>query len=218
MKKLLLVLSLPVLSAGLAMSIGNMHPVFAEDDNSEPEVSEVIESSEPIESEEEEEEVTEEELIDKFKAWAGQYVNGAMIANIVTWFCTSGVMGALVFVYNKYRKYKAMSLEDVAKLTKAQIENTVKECFDKLSVEQIDKIKNGLGEVEQAQETIMKVMVLMQDTSRKGKVALLDFLGSKTKSEEVKVMAEDLKGDLDTEIAKEEKVKDAVKEEYEKVF
>ena len=204
MKKLLLVLSLPVLAAALAFSTSGMVAVHAED-GEESEVVEVVDEE-------------EQSALDDVKNWLGQYIDSQMVANIITWCSEAGVLAGLLGVYIKYRKFKGKTIEDLVKLVKAEVGKYLTENFERLSEDKHAKIINAVADLEKAQETIMKVLVLMQDTTTKGKVALLDFLGSKTKNDEVKELAEETQVQLEEEVKKEEVVKEAVKEGYEKIF
>ena len=94
----------------------------------------------------------------------------------------------------------------------------LKENFDKLSAKEISKITKAITELEKSNETIMKVLVLMQDNTAKGKAALIEYLGSKTESEEVKQAVEVVNEKLVEKERKDEEVKDAVKNDYVKLY
>lgn len=213
MKKAFLLVSLPVIAAGLCLAVNNNSPMAVFAEGEEPEV---VEPAPEVETTEEETE--EKKALDTVKSWLSQHFDTQMVANIITWASEAGILGALLGVYIKYRRYKAKSLDELLDLFKKEIDKYFKDNFEKLSEEKLTGLVNALKDVENANETIMKVLVLMQDSTRKGRIALLDFLGSKTNNEEVKEAAEQLSEDLEEQEAKDEEVKDAVAGDYERIF
>lgn len=167
-------------------------------------------------------EVSEEEEFETFKEkvteYLGEYLEQSMVAKIITWAIDAGVLAALFFVYRKYSKYKHTTIEDMLAMFREQMEKWLKEKTDELSKEQITKITNAVNELEKSNETIMKVLVLMQDNTAKGKAALIEYLGSKTESEEVKKAVEVVNEKLVEKERKDEEVKDAVKNDYVKLY
>ncbi len=217
MKKLIL-LSLPVIVLGLGFAIANNPiPVYAEEEpiTSEP----VVDTSEP-EPVESEPELTEEEqsALDEVKGWLNQHLDKQMVANIITWVSEAGVLTGLLGVYIKYRKFKYKTLEDLVNLVKSEVGKYLTENFEKLSENQIKGIVESVDNLEKSNETIMKVLVLMQDSTKAGKVALLDFLGSKTENKEIKEMAENAGVELEEEVKAAEEIKEKVNKDYEKIF
>lgn len=217
MKKLFLLVSLPVVAAGLSLAIMNKPTVLYAEGESEPETSEPApeSSEEPVVVEEETE---ESKALDEVKAWLGQHLDKQMVANIITWCSEAGVLTGLLGIYIKYRKFKYKTLEDLVNLVKAEVGKYLTEAFNNLSEEKIKKLEGAVETLEQSNETMMKVLVLMQDSTKAGKVALLDFLGSKTNSKEIKEAAEEVTKELEEQKVKEDAVKEAVKEDYEKIF
>lgn len=167
-------------------------------------------------------EVSEEEEFETFKEevqeYLGEYLEQSMVAKIISWAVDAGVLAALFFVYRKYSKYKHTTIEDLMKMFETKMEKWLKEKTDELSKEQIAKITNAVNELEKSNETIMKVLVLMQDNTAKGKAALIEYLGSKTESEEVKQAVEVVNEKLIEKERKDEEVKDAVKNDYVKLY
>jgi len=219
MKKLFLLVSLPVVAAGLSLAIMNK-PTVLYAEGEEPETSEPApeSSEEPITSSEEPVETEESKALDEVKAWLNQHLDKQMVANIITWCSEAGVLTGLLGIYIKYRKFKYKTLEDLVNLVKAEVGKYLTEAFNNLSEEKIKKLEGAVETLEQSNETMMKVLVLMQDSTKAGKVALLDFLGSKTNSKEVKEAAEEVTKELEEQKVKEDAVKEAVKEDYEKIF
>ena len=173
---------------------------------------------------EDEPEVAEEQepTIDDFKAevqeWMSQYMEESMVVKIITWLIDGGVLSALFVVYLKYRKYKHTTVEDLTKQFSDKIGIWLKENFDKLSTEQIDKITKSVEDLEKSNETIMKVLVLMQDNTAKGKAALIEYLGSKTDSKEVKDAVLEVNEALEEQEQVKTKVNEKVEGEYEEIF
>lgn len=165
-----------------------------------------------------EEEITEETIKAKIEGYLANFMSESMVAKIIGWLVDAGVLGALLGIYLKYRKYKHNSLEDVVKSTKEMIDENLQKSIDNLSKEKIDKLVKSIETLEQANETIMKVLVLMQDNTSKGKVALLEYLGSKTQNEEVKEAVKDTQEELENALAKKEEVQSKVKDEYKEIF
>ena len=183
--------------------------VFAD----EPEVEEVPEVVDEAEV---------EPTIDEFKAeveqWLSQYMEESMVVKIITWLVDAGVLSALFVVYLKYRKHKSMTIEDLLNQFKEKMGEWLKENFDKLSKEEIDKLTNAIDDLEKSNETIMKVLVLMQDNTAKGKAALIEYLGSKTENKEVKDAVNDVSQTLEEQEKAVAEVKGKVAGAYEEIF
>lgn len=169
--------------------------------------------------------VAEEEVeptLDDFKAevqaWMSQYMEESLVVKIITWMVDAGVLSALFVVYLKYRKHKSMTIEDLLNEYKAKMGEWLKENFDKLSKDEIDKLTNAIDDLEKSNETIMKVLVLMQDNTAKGKAALIEYLGSKTDNKEVKDAAVEVSQALEEQEKVTAEVKGKVAGEYEEIF
>lgn len=169
--------------------------------------------------------VVEEEkepTIDDFKAevqeWLSQYMEESMVVKIITWLVDAGVLTALFAVYLKYRKYKHTTIEDLTKQFGDKVGVWLKENFDKLSEEQIATINQSIDNLEKSNETMMKVLVLMQDNTAKGRAALVEFLGSKTESEEVKETVAQVSETIQEQEKTNEEVKSKVADDYKEIF
>lgn len=176
--------------------------VKAEDVNNQPETAEI----------------TEEGITNKVKDFLGQYMDASLVAQIITWLVDAGVLTALLGIAVKYGKYKKSTVEDVIGTVKSEVGKYLKESFNDLSNSEVANIINKVGDLEKSMEVIMKVLVLMQDSSTKGKAALIDFLGSKTESKEIKETAEDVKTTLAIEEKVEEEVLEKVSNDYKDIF
>lgn len=171
-------------------------------------------------SETEENGLSEEEksALSEIKSKLSEKLDRELVENIIKWCFDSGILLALLGVYIKYRKAKFKTVEDLADLLKELVGKYIKENFEKLSSEEIKSLTNGLDKVEKSTETIMKVLVLMQDNTKQGKIALLDFLGSKTDNKEVKEASKEVTEELEKQEAKDAEVKKEVENDYEKIF
>lgn len=171
-----------------------------------------------VHAEEAEEEVTEEKFADKVKEYVGQYTGETLAIKIVGWLVDAGVLSGMFVVWLKYRKYKHNTVEEVIGAVKAEVGDYTKQAIDSLSEEEIKKIIDKVGDLENSIEVIMKVLVLMQNNTPEGKVALLDYLGSKTNNKEVKEQAVEEKAKIEEKIKKDDEVREKVAGDYEEIF
>lgn len=174
-----------------------------------------------------EEEIIQEGAIDQkdfeeFKAqvqqWLTQFMDESLVAKVISWLVDAGVLSALFFITVKYRKYKHTTIEDLMGAFKGNIKEYLGENFNQLSAVEIKKITGEIANLENSIETIMKVLVLMQDNTTKGKATLLEYLGSKTDSAEVKKATEEVNVVLAEKQEKEEVIKEKVNGEYQDLF
>lgn len=207
MNKVALLFMVPVITFGL--TFGEIK-----------ETSVVYSAGEETSSEVMVEEDTEDEqgALDEVKSWMSEHFNSQLVANIITWVSDAGLLMGLLGIYIKYKKIKGKTVEQLVGDVNANVLKVIEDNFDKMSVEKLAGLVKKVGNLEQSVETIMKVLVLMQDSTRTGKVALLDFLGSKTNNEEIKAKAEEVTAEIKQEEAKEQEVKEAVKEDYKEIF
>ena len=217
MRKKLLILPLATLALGLGtvLIVNNQTyalPTYAETTGSETTESEVIES-EVIESE-----LTEEGFIDQTKAFLSQYLDEQLVMSIINWAIDAGLLSILFGVYLKYRKYKSMSSNEIANEVKSVVDNAVKESVDKLTTEQLTGIYKGLENLEKGLDITNKALVLAQDKTAEGKIALLDLISERTKDESVKEAASEVKTKIEQEEKIKEEVSKEVKEDYTSIF
>ena len=163
-----------------------------------------------------------EPTLEEFKAevqeWMSQYMEESMVIRIITWLVDAGILSALLTIYIRYKKYKHTSLEELLALFKIEMGGWLKENFDNLSKEQTDKVVNSIDKLENAVQTIMKVLVLMQDNTAQGKIALMEYLGAKTNSEEVKKAVAEVNETLEAQEKVNAEIKAKVAGEYEEIF
>lgn len=162
-----------------------------------------------------------EDAENKLKAWMDEKFNNA---NLTSWVLTifnaltsTAFLTALLGVVVKYSKYKGKNTDVIIDEVKAQVGEYLKERFDNLSEVEIKKLIQALDDLKESNEVMMKVLVLAQDKTSQGKVALLDYLGSKTESKEVKEQAEQVKGKLENEEKEKQEAVEKIKE-YKEIF
>ena len=162
----------------------------------------------------EDEPLTEEGFTEKIKEFFEQYLSADMVANIINWAIDSGLLIALFGVYLKYRKYKSLSSEEIAKKVDDRIKQELKESFEKLSEEQLQGLINKVNSYEDVLNTLEKALILSQDKTAEGKKALLDLISEKTNSSEVKKEASNVKDKVVEEQKTIDEIQEKVKDNY----
>lgn len=162
----------------------------------------------------EDEPLTEEGFTEKIREFFEQYMSADMVANIINWAIDSGLLIALFGVYLKYRKYKSLSSEEIAKKVDDRIKQELKESFEKLSEEQLQQLINKVNSYEDVLNTLEKALILSQDKTAEGKKALLDLISEKTNSSEVKKEASNVKEKVVEEQKTIDEIQEKVKDNY----
>ena len=175
----------------------------------EPPVQETIPGEEIVE-----EEMTEEQFTEKMKEFLSQYLNENIVAEIITWAYNTGLLTVLMTLYIKSRKYKGKSAQEIQELVKQDIPSLVKECFNKMSVEHLQAIYNRMGELEHGMQIMMKALVLAQDKTAEGRIALLNLITEKTNNTEVTKVAEMVKQEIIEETKAEKLIIEKISGDY----
>ena len=162
----------------------------------------------------EDEPLTEEGFTEKIREFFEQYLSADMVANIINWAIDSGLLIALFGVYLKYRKYKSLSSEEIAKKGDDRIKQELKESFEKLSEEQLQQLIDKVNSYEDVLNTLEKALILSQDKTAEGKKALLDLISEKTNSSEVKKEASNVKEKVVEEQKTIDEIQEKVKDNY----
>ena len=162
----------------------------------------------------EDEPLTEEGFTEKIREFFEQYLSADMVANIINWAIDSGLLIALFGVYLKYRKYKSLSSEEIAKKVDDRIKQELKESFEKLSEEQLQQLINKVNSYGDVLNTLEKALILSQDKTAEGKKALLDLISEKTNSSEVKKEASNVKEKVVEEQKTIDEIQEKVKDNY----
>lgn len=158
--------------------------------------------------------LTEEGFTEKIREFFEQYLSADMVANIINWAIDSGLLIALFGVYLKYRKYKSLSSEEIAKKVDDRIKQELKESFEKLSEEQLQQLIDKVNSYEDVLNTLEKALILSQDKTAEGKKALLDLISEKTNSSEVKKEASNVKEKVVEEQKTIDEIQEKVKDNY----
>ena len=172
----------------------------------------------PTETETEDNETTFEEFKALVEEKLSAYATKDQITQIIEWLVDSGVLVAMFGVFLKYQKFKHTTIEDIITEVKAEVGTNLQSKFDELSAEQIEKLVKSIDELKEAEEVVMKVLVLMQDTTANGKVALLEYLGSKTSNKEVKEQVTELQDKIEEQIETDKETAELVDGDYKKIF
>lgn len=173
----------------------------------------VVTTAAPVEDEEIDYKEAQQVVTDIATKYLGEYLDKQLIADIVA--LAFGVISlfALIGTYIKYKRVHKDTNDVVAQSIEKEIKKQIKDLdgLVKPLVEQNEELKKGY-------ETIMKVLVLMQDASPKGKVALIDYLGSKTDNKEIKDATEQVNEEIKKQEETKKEVTEKVNGEYENIF
>jgi len=148
----------------------------------------------------------------------GEILNVNTIANIVSWLVSSGVLTFGLAVLVKAKKYVCKDNDDIVETFEGKVSEYLQKAFEKLSTDKLAGLTTKLDDLENATETLMKVLVLAQDNTAKGKVALIEYLGKQTKCEEVKEAVCEVATELKEAEEKATIAKEKVQEEYKEIF
>ena len=159
----------------------------------------------------------EEIVVDIADKYLGEYVDRQLIANIVS--IATGVLGYLGLIITNiiYKKYKKNTVDDFMKAL-ASNDGAHLQTYVKDLKEEILSLKAQNLELKKGYDTVVKALVLSQDNTAKGKIALLEYLGVNTDNQETKAEAEQITKKLEEEQAKKEEVNAKVSGEYNDLF
>lgn len=173
----------------------------------------VVTTATPVENEEVDYKEAQQVVTEIATKYLGEYLDKQLIADIVA--LAFGVISlfALIGTYIKYKRVHKDTNDVVAQSIEKEIKDKLKDVNElvKPLIEQNKELKDGY-------ETIMKVLVLMQDASPKGKVALIDYLGSKTDNKEIKDATEQVNEEIKKQEETKKEVTEKVNGEYENIF
>lgn len=173
----------------------------------------VVTTATPVEDEEVDYKEAQQVVTEIATKYLGEYLDKQLIADIVA--LAFGVISlfALIGTYIKYKRVHKDTNDVVAQSIEKEIKDKLKDVNElvKPLIEQNKELKDGY-------ETIMKVLVLMQDASPKGKVALIDYLGSKTDNKEIKDATEQVNEEIKKQEETKKEVTEKVNGEYENIF
>ena len=159
-------------------------------------------------------EEVEQKITEKLKEYAEKYLNAEMVANVINWAINSGLIVALATIYLKYRKYKSMSSKEICEEVKKEVMATLSSEFQKLSKEQQETIIGAIDEICKETEDMKKALVISQDKTYEGKLAMLKLLEDSTKENSTKEEIKKVETQVKEEKKKDEEVKEKVKKDY----
>lgn len=167
-------------------------------------------------------ELTQEEvektIKEKFENWASEYVSWDYVSSIINWSIDTGLLSVIAFLIVKTRKYKSLTGEQIVDLLKTQMVDTLKNSFKEMSAEELKQIVLNIDKLSNDIEVMKKALVLAQDKTAEGKIALLNLINGTTENKETKEAIEEQKEKIEKEEAKIEEVKSAVDGEYKEIF
>lgn len=159
----------------------------------------------------------EDIIIEIANKYLGDYVDKQLIANIVT--VASAVIGyiSLLIVSIKYGKYKKNITDTILSGIQEEDGKHLKTELEK-SDKKVEVLTEAIKELQKGYDVIVKALILSQDSTAKGKVTLLEYLGTKTDNPVV----QEAKVQVKAEIEKQEEIKQEVNEkvsgEYTDIF
>ena len=159
-------------------------------------------------------EEVEETITQKIKEYAEKYLNAEMVANVINWAINSGLIVALATIYLKYRKYKSMSSKEICEEVKKEVLIALGDEFKKLSEEQQQGILKAIDELCKEMENMKKALVISNDKTYEGKLAMLKLMEETTKETETKEQIKKVETQVKEEQKKDEQVKETVKKDY----
>ena len=187
-------------------------------ENEEPPVEQPVEDNTSTEVTEDtssvEETIDEEKMTEKIKSFLGEHFNQQVVMSIVQWVVDSGLIGIICAVYAKYRKYKALSSKEIADAVIKECKDQIANALQEMSKEELESLKSKLDKVEASNEILQKALILAQDKTVEGRIALVNLISQKSESEEVQQVAEEVKETIVEEQAVVDKVQEQVKEDY----
>jgi len=149
--------------------------------------------------------------------YLGEYLDKQLIADIVA--LVFGAVSLCIFIgtYIKYKKAHKDTNDVVAQSIERELKEKIN-AFVNQTTALIEPLIEQNKELKEGYETIMKVLVLMQDATPKGKVALIDYLGGKTSNKEVKEASEQVQAEIEKQEETKKEVTEKVNGEYENIF
>lgn len=167
-------------------------------------------------------ELTQEEvektIKEKIENWANEYVSWDYVSSIINWSIDTGLLSVIALLVVKTRKYKSMTGEEIVNLLKSQLIETLTTNFKEMSEEQLKQLVLNMDKLSSDIEVMKKALVLAQDKTAEGKIALLNLIDGTTENKETKEAIDEQKEKIEKEEAKIEEVKSAVDGDYKEIF
>lgn len=163
-------------------------------------------------------EESEKDVIETLKEWLSQAFDSNLVGFIINWAIDAGLITVIAGIYFKYRKYKAKSSQEIASEVKEVVKEVLKDCFKDLSDQQQKEIIEKIEKFEGDLDKLKKALVLAQDRTAEGKIALLNLINETSKNKtDIKEVSEKVETQIKKEVEKEKKVNEKVKDDYQPV-
>lgn len=212
MIKTLLLASALVFGADASSTEVVSEPIVSVDETSEVITTETTTTTEIITTEDISK--AEEEVKGKLTEFLDKYLDKNTVANIINWCIDAGVLSALAILLVKYRKFKVKTIEQIVDEVKNALEKYLKECFDKLSDEQIAQIKEAISHAGRSVDHLKKVIYLLNSKDANDKITALEILAESVKDEKEKEKINEVKDQVVKEQEQKQKTLDKVKDDY----
>ena len=159
-------------------------------------------------------EESEKDVIETLKEWLSQMFDSNLVGFIINWAIDAGLITIIAGIYFKYRKYKAKSSQEIA----SEVKEVLKDCFKDLSKEEQKEIIEKIEKFEGDLDKLKKALVLAQDRTAEGKIALLNLINETSENKtDIKEASEKVETQIKKEVEKEKKVNEKVKDDYQPV-
>lgn len=171
-----------------------------------PETPEPDSDSIKVEAEVDEEKLTEQvtQIIEDF---LGQYLQESYVAQIISWLIETGVLGALVVIFLKYRKYRHTTIGDIERLANEKIKESLGENFkgmDANTMAMVGNVIKSVADLKDNMNTLLQAFALSQDPSSEGRIAMLKLVQGIAEDKQVVEKIEEIKDEI---VAQDEAVK-----------
>lgn len=161
---------------------------------------------------------TEEEIKNKIENVLSEYFNWDYVQAIINWAIDAGLLSVIAVVVAKTRKYKHLTLEQVANMVKDEMKKTLEDNFKKMSEEQIQSLNNSIDKCCKDMELMKQCLSLAQDKSVEGKIALQKLIASTSTDTSTIETAEKVEEKIVEEAKRTDEVKQAVDGDYKEIF
>lgn len=159
---------------------------------------------------------SQDKKIEELKAKILELANNELIRSIVSYTTSFAGIAGFIVTLAKYRKYKAISSTQIAELvTKVGSENLTAK-YEELEKTVVNELIKKYESVEKAISVMQKILILSQDKTTAGKVALMEYLEKKTEDadESVKETVSEVKEAVEEENKKQEETLSKVADDY----
>ena len=201
------------------VNVDNTITLYVPETEGETETPTIDWESIVVDAEVDEEKLTEQvtKIIEDF---LGNYLQENQVAQIISWLVETGVLGALVVIFLKYRKFRHTTIGDIEKLVNEKIKESLGENFKGMDAN-VNKMILDIGEeisiLREQNKVLIQAIALSQDTSSEGRIAMLKLAQGITEDKRVIEKIEEIKDEI---VANDEAVKEVqekVADNYEKI-